>query len=185
MSNFIDYIYINFIYKPFIFIVSYFVHEKYGIFVLIGVIVIFAIFQGKIPTWTKGKYKFLPKVINVFMILMILLLMTVTYFKYKTNIDAFFKTDTNSTKQDSPPTKKNPSSSPTTKTQPTPSQPSVPSSQTQKQLYYAVSCSTCWNEACPRNGYSYGGYDAYWYSYYHGLCKGCECNDFKAQSLWR
>lgn len=63
--------------------------------------------------------------------------------------------------------------------------PQAPSSQSSKQLYYSVSCSTCWNQSCPRNGYSYGGYQEYYYVYYKSLCQACSCNNFRAQSLWR
>lgn len=54
-----------------------------------------------------------------------------------------------------------------------------------KQLYYSVSCSTCWSDACNHNGYSYGGYDSYWYTYYANLCQSCRCNNYKAQSFWK
>ena len=57
--------------------------------------------------------------------------------------------------------------------------------QTTKQLYYSVSCSSCYAEGCPSNGYYYAGYDGGSYAYYYGLCQSCSCSSVVGHSFWK
>lgn len=191
MSNWIDYIYNNFLYNPFIYVVSFFVNEKYGIFILIAVVVVLSIIQGKVIPKLAGKNNYLgylPKLLNFVVILTVFLTAAVGFFKYQSDITAFFKSNSTKNNQTTPTQPQNNTQKKTTPQQDTvETQGVTPETQNyqQKQLYYAVSCSTCWNQACPHNGYSYGGYDEYNYIFYKSLCQSCNCNNYKAQSFWR
>lgn len=180
MSNLIDYLYFNFLYEPFIYLLGIFVNERYGIFILIGIIVIISIIQGKLKI--SGKIRYLSKLLNLLMPILVILLMAASYVKYGPSITAFLKSSSSQKTQTTSPS---PSKKDGSGTQNNSSQQNAPTYQAPKQLYYAVSCSSCWNEACPRNGYSYGGYNESLYYYYRTLCQNCRCNNYRAQSLWR
>lgn len=180
MSNYIDYIYTNLLYRPSVYLIALFANEKYGVFILIAIVVVLSIVQSKVMPKVGGKLKHLPKLLNFFTVMVVLLICAVSLVKYGPSVNAFFKS--NSSKDKTSPTQTQPKS--TSPQQSTPQQ-TTPTYQTQKQLYYAVSCSSCWNQSCPRNGYSYGGYTEYNYLFYYNLCKSCSCNDFKAQSFWK
>ena len=179
MSDKIDYIYQNFLYNPFIYIVRIFVNERYGIFILVGIFIVLLIIQSKLVPRISQKIKFLPQLFNLVLGMVIVLLLAVAYFKYEPNITAFFKSNNSSTNQTTSPSKNN------SGTKSTPSQPSTPTYQAPKQLYYSVSCSSCWNETCNHNGYSYGGYLESYYIYYKNLCQSCSCNNSRSQSFWK
>jgi len=191
MSNYIDYIYTNLLYRPSVYLIALFANEKYGVFILIAIVVVLSIVQSKVMPKVGGKLKHLPKLLNFFTVMVVLLVCAVSLVKYGPSVNAFFKS--NSSKDKTSPTQTQPKSTTPQKNTPqdttetqgiTPGQ-TAPTYQTQKQLYYSVSCSSCWNQSCPRNGYSYGGYTEYNYLFYYNLCKSCSCNSFNAQSFWR
>lgn len=57
--------------------------------------------------------------------------------------------------------------------------------QSTKQLFYSVSCSGCYANGCPSNGYYYEGYDSGSYSYYYFLCQSCSCTSVVGHSFWK
>lgn len=179
MSDFIDYVYKNFLFEPFIYVARYFVNERYGIFILFGIIIVLSVIQGKLKLKLTGKLIYLSKVLNFCLGILVVLLLVVSYIKYKPQITNFFK----SGNQTTTPTKS--PSTPSSNTKSNQTQQTVPTNQAQKQLYYSVGCSGCYKDACPLNGYSYGGYVESYYIYYKGLCQSCGCTSFRAQSLWR
>ncbi|MCL5094323.1 MAG: hypothetical protein M1355_04295 [Patescibacteria group bacterium] len=182
MSNTIDYIYTNFLYNPFIYVVRIFVNERYGVFILFGIIVVLSMIQGKLVPKLSQKIKFLPQLFNFVIVVTAILAIAVSFFKYGPNIDELFKSIGITNTETPTPTQQNNSNSGTKKT---PSQPSTPSYQAPKQLYYSVSCSSCWNQGCNHNGYSYGGYLESYYIYYKNLCQSCSCNNSRSQSFYR
>lgn len=178
MSNTIDYLYTNLLYHPFIKVEHFFVNEKYGLLVLLAIIVIVAIFQSKIQPLLKDKKKYISQFITVFLVLMSFLLVISVYDKYQTPISNFFKTTNTTEDQTKPATNTNKT---TTPKQTTPSTKYTPP----KQMYYSVSCYGCYADTCPRNGYNYGGYIESYYTYYRGLCQACSCTSYKAVSFWK
>jgi hypothetical protein len=101
--------------------------------------------------------------------LMVLLILFTCYVKYWPALEKYTETST--------PT--------STTTKPTTTKSSSTPTSTTKQLYYGGGCSSCYADSCPRNGYSYGGYDVYYYNYYRSLCQACQCSSSRWQSLWR
>ena len=160
--------YSNWLYPTFVSLITILTNNQYAIYALLVILVILSIIKAKI------KIRRLQQVIVFINGIIVILLLIVTYNIFSPAISKFFKSTPASTPTNS-----------STETQSTPSQNSTPSTQTPKQLYYSVGCYSCWNESCPSNGYSYGGYDVNYYNYYVALCKSCSCNSFRAQSLWR
>jgi len=149
-----------------------------NLYILIGIFAFLVI--AKNMATKKIKIQIIPKLIDLLTALVLVLVLIVSYHRFAPAIANFLKTN-NSTNTTST-TKK-----PTTKTnaKSTSGQQTTPSYQAPKQLYYSVSCSSCWSEGCSHNGYSYGGYDSYYYSYYRNICKACSCNDYKSFSFWK
>ena len=54
-----------------------------------------------------------------------------------------------------------------------------------KQIYYSASCSSCYGQSCPLNGYKYDGYDLGQYTDIVSQCKSCVCTSFKAQTQFK
>lgn len=149
-------------------------NNQYAIYILLGVVIVLAIVRRKI------KIPVLSRVINFINTVIIILLIIVAYNVFSPALSKFFKTDTST--NSSTTTKTKPKA--TTGTESTPTQ-TTPSTQTTKQLYYGGGCSGCYADACPSNGYSYGGYDVNMYNYYKSLCQACQCTSSRWQSLWR
>lgn len=162
--------YSNWLYPTFVSLITFLANNQYAIYALLAVLVILSIVRA------KAKIRKLQQVIDFINGIIVILLLIVAYNIFSPAITKFFKSTPTPT-----PTPTNSS----TDTQSTPTQNSTPSTQTTKQLYYSVGCYSCWNDGCPNNGYSYGGYDVNYYNYYVALCKSCSCNSFRAQSLWR
>lgn len=54
-----------------------------------------------------------------------------------------------------------------------------------KQIYYSASCSSCYGQSCPLDGYKYDGSDLGEYTNIVSQCKSCACTSSKAQTLWK
>jgi hypothetical protein len=191
----------SWILKPLIATVNYIAGVHYGFYYLIAALIILSIIQGKItpkpgvekpPPITETRFskylKFAPKILNFSTICLVLLIFSVGYVKFGPAIIDFFKVSDTKTEQK----KTTPAKTPATngsedkvETQGITPGTTTPTYEAPKQLYYAVSCSTCWNDACTHDGYSYGGYSDYYYTYYYSLCKSCSCNSFNATSFWK
>lgn len=161
--------YTNWLHPTFDSLISFLAGNQYAIYALIAVVIALSIVR------TKVKIPKLLPWIDFVAGMIVLLLLVVIYSIFSPAISKFFKSTPSTT----------PINSTTTPATTTPGTSTQSSTQTQKQLYYSVGCSSCWNEACQKNGYSYGGYDATSYNYYVTLCKSCSCNSYRAQSLWR
>lgn len=149
-----------------------------NLYILIGIFVVLVI--AKDIAVKNIKIQIIPKLIDLLTAIVFILVLIVSYHRFAPAITSFFKTNssTNTTSTTKTNTKTGTSSS-------TSSHKTTPSYQAPKQLYYSVSCSNCWSEGCSHNGYSYGGYDSYYYSYYRNICKACSCNDYKSFSFWK
>lgn len=208
MLDFIEQNYTNFIWLPFVNLVKQFESSPAGIYVLIAVLIIVATIQSKMikkiipktltvssetPIATakaKPKHKIntkqpsqmplklFDKVFTLSCLFLVALIAGVCFVRFGPAISDFLKVE------DTPST---PSSTDST----TPSSPGTLTEQTittyqaPKQLYYFCSCSSCWADGCPRDGYSYSGYDSSYYYYYYSLCKACSCNSVYARSYWK
>lgn len=157
--------------------VAFFADNQYAIYFLVVFLVILSIARGVITK--KAKTQKPIKLIDFITGVIVLLLIIVAYTSFAPPFFKFIKS-TPSTNT-STPTKTSPESTPSSES--TPSQQSTPSS-TPKQLYYGGGCSGCYADACPRDGYSYGGYDVNMYNYYRSLCQQCQCTSSRWQSLW-
>ena len=203
MANIIRELFTNWIYLPFLSLLKFLESDIVWFYVLIVIFIVSVSIKGKInkrnliesknneqnqsepkkEDQSKKRNKLFPKVIDAISVISIILLLIVGYARFEPQIKNFFKTDV------SPQTPSTPTTTPSTKTNPNtqtaPTQQTVPTYQAPKQLYYAISCYSCWAEGCSRNGYSYSGYDAYYYTYYTALCKSCSCNSLTGRSFWK
>lgn len=152
--------------------IAFLANNQYAVYILIAVLVILSIVKKIILK--KVKVQTLPKLIDFIVAMIVILLVIVAYNIFSPAISEFFKT-TPSTDITTP-------TNTTKGTESTPSEQSTPSA---KQLYYGGGCSGCYADSCPRNGYSYGGYDVNMYNYYRSLCQQCQCTSSRWQSLWR
>jgi len=209
MLDSIYHIFTNHLWAPFVSFVEELEAKPAGIYVLIVLLIVVATIQSKLilkkrllqnlPSSTveanddKGKHKhkhqpitsnlkFLiitDKVFTVVCLSLVVLIIGVCYIRFSPAVSDFLKTDTSSetTPSDTTTTPGTTTTQPATTTTTTYEAP--------KRLYYYCSCSGCWAEGCPRDGYSYGGYDSYYYYYYHSLCQACKCNSLNAGSFWK
>ena len=176
--------YDGWLHPTFVSFITFLVNNQFAIYVLIAILIVLAIVK-KIIVKKKLKIQIWLKAINFFNFVIIVLLIIVAYDSFTPAISKYYKQIMANTPTPSTTNQTTNGNQSTPGTQSTPTQQSTPSTQTTKQLYYAVSCSTCWNTGCVHNGYSYGGYDASYYAYIKGICQSCSCNDYKAQSFWR
>jgi hypothetical protein len=176
MQSFFSNLYANYIYPPVTSFFAWLVNDSFAIIYLVVIFIVLLVLGSKL----KGKYS--NQIIQIFTAIFLLLIMYTCVARFAPSVMNIFKSDDKTTPTENTTT---PTNNTTPKKNPTPTPQPTPTQNTEKQLYYAVSCSTCWNEACSHNGYSYGGYDAYYYNYYRTLCQSCSCNNYKAQSLWR
>lgn len=186
MLNFFYNTYIKFLYLPFLAFLKLLEQNPNSLYWLFGAFVVFVIAKSKI------KIKHASKVLDFLSGVTVIIIMIVAYTKFGPQVAEFLKTKKTTptpSQQSQPkstsPGKNIPGTQDTTETQGVTPGETTPTYQSQKQLYYAVSCSGCWTSGCPNNGYSYGGYTEYNYLFYYNLCKSCSCNNFKAQSFWR
>ena len=175
MFDFVEKVYHDWLYTPAMAVVKLFESEPSGIYILLAVFIVLASVRPRL------KMRILPRIIDIVTIITFILLLSVAYLRYGDAVKKFFK---EGFKSQTPASTTTTSPSTNTQTTPTVTTPGVVIPQV-KQLYYTVSCSSCWNESCPRNGYSYGGYTESIYMYYYQLCKGCSCNSFNAVSFWK
>lgn len=182
----IEQLFLNWVYNPFLSLLRFFVNNKDGFYILLIGFFVFIIFSGKIKIKDEKKNKLLKNLMGFLTVFALILIVLASYFRYAPAISDYLKKYSSSTERNSSSSTKNPSKSESgTKNNSQQNTAPAPTYQAPKQLYYSVSCSGCWAEGCSHNGYSYGGYDAYYYSYYHGLCQTCRCNDFRSQSFWK
>ena len=166
--NTISSFYANWLHPTFVSFITTLANNQYAIYALLAILVILSIVRAKV------KIRRLQQVIDFINGIIVILLLIVVYNIFSPAITKFFKSTPASTPTNS-----------STSIQSTPTQNSTPSTQTTKQLYYSVGCYSCWNDGCPNNGYSYGGYDVNYYNYIRSLCQSCSCNSFRAQSFWK
>jgi len=186
MSDFSSYFVTNWLYLTVLLFLKFLASDITWFIVLIVIFIVLVNVKSAIEkrnlTEKKIKSRILPKAINFFTFIIVLLLLFVGYVRFSPAIIDFFKVDTT-------PSPTTPTTQPTTPTTPgtktVPTQPSTPTYQAPKQMYYAISCYGCWVEGCPRDGYSYSGYDSYYYTYYTALCKACNCNSLNGRSFWK
>lgn len=168
MWSFISNLYANFLSPAFTSFLKVLTSDPAALFILIALLIILSIAKDKV------KVKYLPQILSYLLPIIALMIAYILFVRFSPAITDFLKTDD---------VKTTPTDTTTPKTNTPTTTPT--NNQTQKQLYYAVSCSTCWADGCVHNGYSYGGYDSYYYNYYRALCQSCRCNSYNAQSLWR
>ena len=156
-------------------LITFLANNQYVIYILVATLVILSIVRKIISK--KVKVQTLPKLIDFIVAMIVILLIIVVYNIFSPTISGWFKS-TPSTDTSTP-------TNTTNGTESTPSQQSTPSYTEPKQLYYGGGCSGCYADGCPRNGYSYGGYDVNMYNYYRSLCQQCQCTSSRWQSLWR
>ena len=173
--NIICRIYSDWLHPTFVSLITILVNNQYGIYILLSLFVILLIVRKKI------KIRVLPGIIDFVNAVIIILLIIVAYDSFSPTLSKFLKSNTSTNSSTS--TKSTPKPSPSA--QSTPTQQSTPSYTAPKQLFYSVSCSSCWNQGCPKNGYYYSGYDAASYSYYYGLCQSCSCSSVVGHSFWK
>ena len=198
-------IYTQYLLTPYLSLVKELEAKPAGIYVLIAILIILSVAQSKIIKRTplkvpsshavaadihakpkhqinnphQAKLKVLDKIFTFSCLFVLSLIIGVCYIRFSPAISDFLKTDT---------TPKTPSGQTTTTG--TPTQTTTPTYKTPtytapKRLYYYCSCYSCWAAGCPRNGYSYSGYDSSYYAYYHSLCQACSCNSLNAGSRWQ
>jgi hypothetical protein len=199
-------LYINLVYLPFVSLLKFLESNPNYFYVLIVLFIVLIYIKGKLfppkipavpiqpdpnakekipdaPTPKPKLYaRVFPNVLDFLTIFTLILILFVGYHNYGPAISDFLKTSDTKVTPAAPAT--TPGTNQTPSTQTTPKQ-TTPTYQAPKQLYYAVSCYGCWADSCPRDGYSYGGYEAYYYSYYKALCDACNCNSSKSQSFWK
>ena len=151
--------------------------HDYGFFILLAIFIIIVIALNKLKNRKK-----ISLVLNLISMFVFILMLLVGYYDFGPAIKKFLQTTPQKQENTTTPT--------TTTTKKTPGTNVIPKQTTPtytapKKLYYTVSCYSCWNEVCPRDGYSYGGYDYGNYYYYYNMCKACNCNSFKAVSFWK
>lgn len=132
--------------------------------------------ENKKQVQAKKRNELLPRVVNTISIITIILLLIVGYARFGTQIKDFFKTDTTTTPTNTTTTPGSTS---------TPAQQTTPTYQAPKQLYYSIGCYNCWADGCPRDGYSYNGYDSASYTYYDNACHICDCSSINGRSFWK
>lgn len=192
--------------------VTFFVNHSYGVYILLALVVALSIVKKKIdprssvrpedgskdrptgashgtPSAGERKARAWAGIIDFIVGIIIIFLIIIAYNSFKPAISKFFKSSTATkssipTKKSSTPTKSTPSTQSAPTNQSTPSY-TAPTYTAPKQLFYSVSCSSCWSEGCPNNGYYYSGYDAGSYSYYYALCQACSCNSLVGHSFWK
>lgn len=162
--------YSNWLYPNFYSLIAFLSNNQYAIYIL----VIFLIVLSIVKRILKKKFnnQTLPKLIDFITAIVIMLLIIVAYTIFSPSLSKFIESDTST--DTSTPTETSPKS--TTGTE------SAPAA---KQLYYGGGCYGCYADACPSNGYSYGGYDANLYNYYKSLCQACQCTSSRWQSFWK
>jgi hypothetical protein len=128
----------------------------------------------------KKRRELLSRVVDIVGIISFILILFVGYANFGSRISDFFKFDATT---DTPTAPSNSKTTPGSTS--TPTQQTAPTYQAPKQMYYSINCSGCWAESCPRNGYTYNGYDSYYYSYYTSLCRSCSCNNLNGRSFWK
>ena len=192
-------IYTQYILTPYLSLIKELEVKPAGIYVLIAILIILSVAQSRIIKRVPAKapsspdaaaevhakpkhqinhshqawFKVLDKIFTLSCLFVLSLIIGVCYIRFSPAITDFLKTDT-------------PTDTTTQTTTPgTPTQTTTPTYVAPKRLYYYCSCSSCWASGCPRNGYSYGGYDSSYYSYYHSLCQACSCNSLNAGSFWK
>lgn len=179
------------IYLPFMSLAQSIEKNPYGLYILIGVFIVLASIKGKNsqtnttpekPVKSNIIKRTLPRLVDALTIFAAILIAVVAFQQFKPAFSAFLKPTTTT---NTSPSTKTPATNSTRGTQRTPTQNTTPTYQAPKQLYYSVSCSSCWNEGCNHNGYIYNGYDANSYNYYRNVCSVCTCNNVRAQSFWR
>jgi len=171
--------YVGWLQPTFTTLITFLVNNQYAIYLLLLVLIVLSVVTRKI------KVGILPKVIGIVNAVIIILLLIVAYNIFSPSLIKFFKTTPSN--NSSTPKKTTPTSSPSTQgtTSEQPTSDSTSTSTTSKQLYYGGGCSGCYADTCPRDGYSYGGYDVNMYNYYRSLCQACQCTSSRWQSLWR
>ena len=168
----------NQLFPAFISILRFLVHNRDALWVLIGIVIVLAIVKSKV-LFVKS-HRTLPQVIDAVNGCLVTIILIVAFFRFGLpawdNLSNYKSTSTSSTTptQTSTPTQNTTKTTPKTTTQPT-----------TKQLYYTVSCSSCYASGCNHNGYYYNGLSVDNYNYYRNVCRSCSCTDFKAQSYWR
>lgn len=198
MQNFIQQLNSNVLYQKFLSFLKLLENDLNRYIAWIVLFFILAHIQGKLAQKNAAdaakneknkKLEFLQKVLNFITIAVLFIILIVSYNRFLApTVNQIWneagKKENTTTPNNNIPKNTSPSQD-TTETQGTTPGQSTPTYQAPKQLYYSVSCSSCWTNGCPNNGYSYGGYQEYYYVYYYNLCKACNCNNFRAQSLWR
>jgi len=213
MLDSIYHIFTNHLWAPFVSFVKELEAKPAGIYVLIIILIFISVTQSKLilkkrllqnlPSSTveasddkkKSKHikrqpitsnlRFLiitDRVLTLVCLSLVVLIIGVCYVRFSPAVSDFLKVDTTVETQTDPTTTTTTPSTPTT--QPT-TTTTTTTYEAPKRLYYYCSCSGCWAEGCPRDGYSYGGYDSYYYYYYHSLCQACKCNSLNAGSFWK
>jgi len=181
--NNISLFYSGWLYPTYTALINNLVHNQYSIYIILAVLIFLSIYKRVI------KNKNIPKaigLINFASTILIILLIIVAYQSFSPKFAGFFKIDSSKDSETgtTTPTKtKTKTTTPSTTT--TPTQNPTTTYTAPKQLYYSVSCSSCWADACPRNGYLYNGYDSASYSFYYGLCQSCSCNSVVGHSFWK
>jgi len=166
----------NRLFPAFISFLRFLVNNRDALWILIGVFLVLLVVRSKVKL-----HRIIPKVIDPISACLAILIAIVVFFRFGPTVsnylDKYTSTSKSSTNTTSQPASQNQS---TTKTTPkTTTQP------TTKQLYYTVSCSSCYASGCNHNGYYYDGLSVDNYNYYRNVCRSCSCTDFKAQSYWR
>lgn len=129
--------------------------SHFAIYLLIAGVVILWIVRSNINILS------LEKIIGFFIGIIVILIFIVAYNTFSPEIFKIFK------------------SQPTSELQNSTSSGGV------KQIYYSASCSSCYAQSCPLNGYKYDGPDLGQYTDIVSQCKSCACTSSKAQTLWR
>lgn len=179
MADIIRNLFTNWIYLPFLSLLKFLASDIVWLVILIIAFFVITSIQTKISKRNTGENKIksqiLPKAINLATACIIILLLLVVWVRYETQIRDFFKVDTSTT----------PSNTTTTPGTTTTLKQTTPTYQAPKQLYYSIGCYNCWADGCPRNGYSYNGYDSASYTYYDNACHICDCSSINGRSFWK
>lgn len=159
--------YTNWFYPEFVSLVVYLANHQIGVYILVAVLIVFTIVR------TRIKIPKLQQFLDFICGMITILLMIVAYYIFSPSITRFFNSIDIPAVTQSATTQNNATQNPSSTNRST------------KQLYYSVGCYDCYADSCVKNGYSYGGYDANYFSYIKSLCQSCSCNSLRAQSLWR
>lgn len=152
-------------------VINFCVYSSNGLFILL------VIFVALIIIGSFFKTGIINKIVGWILAFLVILILITCYLRYSSVLDKFIAdlpdstVTTDTTKDSSSSTGTTPTKS-TTTTSP-------------KHLYYGGGCYSCYADACPRDGYSYGGWDVNMFNYYRSLCQACQCNSSRWQSLWR